>query len=73
MVSLGGSLLYELMRKRRLRMGYGQEPRGASSCAVSDSAKSHAATKEFQRTHLNPVPGGTSPAASGVRPIPLGG
>ena len=35
MVSPGSSLLYELMRKRRLRMGYGQELGGASSCAAS--------------------------------------
>ena len=35
MVSSGGSLLYELMRGRRLRMGYGQELRGASLFAAS--------------------------------------
>ena len=35
MVPSGGSLLYELVRGRRLRMGYGQELKGASLFAAS--------------------------------------
>jgi hypothetical protein len=72
MVSPGGSLLYELVRGRRLRMGYGQELRGASLFAASGSAKSDAAAKEVKRILPNPVPGGTSPTASSVRPIRCG-
>ncbi len=46
MVSPGGSLLYELMRVRRLRMGYGQELGGASLFAACDPAKRDAVAKE---------------------------
>jgi len=42
--------------------------RGVWSCT-----KPAQGAKELQRTHPNPVPEGTSPAASGVRPILCGG
>jgi hypothetical protein len=73
MVSPGGSLLYELVRGRRLRMGYGQELGGASSCAASDPAAGGAGAKELWRTHPNPARGGTPSAASGARPTFLDG
>jgi hypothetical protein len=44
-MSPGGSLLYEFMRGRRLRMGYGQELEGASLFAASEPAKTMRAAK----------------------------
>jgi hypothetical protein len=50
MVSPGGSLLYELVRGRRLRMGYGQELRGASLFAASCSRKERCG-RQRSKTH----------------------
>lgn len=52
-----GSLLYELWAEARLRMGYGQESRGASLLAASDPMPWRMAwgAKEMERAHLDPV------------------
>ena len=50
MMSPGGSLLYELVRGRRLRMGYGQELRGASLFAASGSRKKRCG-RQRSKTH----------------------